>query len=105
MSTSPLDIIKPSRLPLLSDYRHNLIVIITLPGLTTFLFIIPQELKIAENANKAGRYCQEEQNSIRYEEDLEQPQVVSLVDSYNVMAVMMMMMMIIVMIMMMIIFL
>ena len=51
-----------------------------------FSFIL-QELKIAENANKAGRYCQEEQNSIRYEEDLDQPQVVSLVDSYNVLAV------------------
>ena len=46
-----------------------------------------QELKIAENAHKAARYCQEEESSIRYEEDLEQPQVVSLVDTYNVMAV------------------
>ena len=97
MSTSPLDIIKPFRLPVLSDYHHNLIVTITLAGLTTFLFIIPQELKIAENANKAGRYCQEEQNSIRYEEDLDQPQVVSLVDSYNVMAVIMIITMMIIM--------
>ena len=45
-----------------------------------------QELKIAENANKAARYCQEE-TSIRYEEDLDQPKVVSLVDTYNVKAV------------------
>ena len=102
MSASPLDIMKPFRVPAPgSDYHHNLIVFITLPGsaltsphltsphLTSTLFFTfnLQELKIAENANKAGRYCQEDQNSIRYEEDLDQPQVVSLVDSYNVLAV------------------
>ena len=88
---------KPFRVPAPgSDYHNNLIVFITLPGsaltsphLTSTLFFTfnLQELKIAENANKAGRYCQEDQNSIRYEEDLDQPQVVSLVDSYNVLAV------------------
>ena len=45
-----------------------------------------KELKISDAANKAARYCQDEA-PVRYEEEEEQPQVVSLVDSYNVMPV------------------
>ena len=43
-------------------------------------------MKISDAANKAARYCQDEA-PVRYEEEEEQPQVVSLVDSYNVMPV------------------